>query len=168
VYLRPSCVYYCALTAALQGGAWHRLFWSALLHADEWHLYYNMSSLLWKGLQLETSLGSARFLLLLLELWASSSALLCAVYWAGTATQLKLFLPGLAAQYYSVCAVGFSGVLFGMKAVINANESGWSRVSIPFFGSINTPPQVLAADHLTNISMLTPAHSCCFTLAPAA
>ena len=27
---------------------WHRLLWSAFLHADETHLYYNMSSFLWK------------------------------------------------------------------------------------------------------------------------
>ena len=31
-----------------QGRQWPRLFWSAFLHADEMHLFYNMSSLLWK------------------------------------------------------------------------------------------------------------------------
>ena len=32
----------------LQLWEWHRLLWSAFLHADETHLYYNMSSFLWK------------------------------------------------------------------------------------------------------------------------
>ena len=33
----------------LQDKQWPRLFWSAFLHADEMHLFYNMSSLLWKA-----------------------------------------------------------------------------------------------------------------------
>ena len=33
----------------LQDKQWPRLFWSAFLHADEMHLLYNMSSLLWKA-----------------------------------------------------------------------------------------------------------------------
>ena len=32
----------------LQDKQWPRLFWSAFLHADEMHLFYNLSSLLWK------------------------------------------------------------------------------------------------------------------------
>lgn len=32
----------------LQGLHFSRLLWSAFLHADEMHLFYNMSSLLWK------------------------------------------------------------------------------------------------------------------------
>ena len=39
----------CAIVQELQ---FSRLLWSAFLHADEMHLFYNMSSLLWKvGLQ---------------------------------------------------------------------------------------------------------------------
>jgi membrane associated rhomboid family serine protease len=34
--------------AVAQERQWPRLFWSAFLHADEMHLFYNMSSLLWK------------------------------------------------------------------------------------------------------------------------
>lgn len=83
----------------MQNGAWDRLFWGVVLHADEWHLYYNMSSLLWKGLQLETSLGSARFAALMLELWASCSLLLCGAYCAGTLPALRPFLPALAGTH---------------------------------------------------------------------
>ena len=112
------------------------------MHADEWHLYYNMTSLLWKGLQLETALGPVKFMMLVLELWGSSSALMCAAYYCAHSQQLKTLLPGLAAQYYSVCAVGFSGVLFGMKAVINSSETGWQTVSVPLLGRIRMPPKV--------------------------
>ena len=35
-------------TVLLQSWQWWRLLWSPVLHADEMHLFYNMSSLLWK------------------------------------------------------------------------------------------------------------------------
>ncbi|KAF5452164.1 hypothetical protein F2P56_027194 [Juglans regia] len=38
-----------------------RFFLSAFYHVGESHLVYNMMSLLWKGIQLETSMGSAEF-----------------------------------------------------------------------------------------------------------
>ncbi|KAK9289224.1 hypothetical protein L1049_017698 [Liquidambar formosana] len=38
-----------------------RFFLSAFYHMDEPHLVYNMLSLLWKGIQLETSMGSTEF-----------------------------------------------------------------------------------------------------------
>ncbi|WMV29597.1 hypothetical protein MTR67_022982 [Solanum verrucosum] len=38
-----------------------RFFLSAFYHLDDSHLVYNMLSLLWKGIQLETSMGSAEF-----------------------------------------------------------------------------------------------------------
>jgi rhomboid domain-containing protein 1 len=126
----------------MQGGAWGRLFWSTLLHADEWHLYYNMTSLLWKGLQLETSMGSVRFLCLIVELWAATSALMVALYWACN-KYFAALLPGLAQGYLSLCAVGFSGVLFGMKTVNNAHQTGWESVALPYVGRIQMPPKVM-------------------------
>lgn len=117
------------------------MFWSAILHADEWHLYYNMTSLLWKGLQLEQALGSLRLFLLVCELWATSSALLCALMWLSHHL-LGHVAPAIASQYYSLCAVGFSAVLFGLKAVINASETGWQSVHVPILGRVQTPPKV--------------------------
>ncbi|XWS22021.1 hypothetical protein CRYUN_Cryun30bG0108000 [Craigia yunnanensis] len=38
-----------------------RFFLSAFYHIGESHLVYNMMSLLWKGIQLETSMGSSEF-----------------------------------------------------------------------------------------------------------
>ena len=37
-----------------------RLLFSGLLHGDDMHLYYNMVSLLWKGAQLERSMGTKK------------------------------------------------------------------------------------------------------------
>jgi hypothetical protein len=36
------------LPKSVFGGQWGRLFWSPFLHGDNMHLYFNMSSLLWK------------------------------------------------------------------------------------------------------------------------
>jgi rhomboid domain-containing protein 1 len=66
----------------LQGGQWNRLFWGTIMHSDTMHLYYNMSSLLFKGMQLEPALGSVGFALLVAELWLSFSLLYCGLIWA--------------------------------------------------------------------------------------
>lgn len=58
-YLRPEGMDWvpsvragCLIPARLLGGwwgrEWGRFFWAPWLHADEMHLFYNMSSLLWK------------------------------------------------------------------------------------------------------------------------
>ncbi|KAA8579383.1 hypothetical protein FQN60_016813 [Etheostoma spectabile] len=44
---------------------WGRLFLSPLHHVDDWHLYFNMVSFIWKGIRLEGRLGAAWFLYLL-------------------------------------------------------------------------------------------------------
>jgi rhomboid domain-containing protein 1 len=38
-----------------------RLLLSGFVHGDDMHLYYNMVSLLWKGVHLEGAIGSAAF-----------------------------------------------------------------------------------------------------------
>ncbi|CAA6653824.1 unnamed protein product [Spirodela intermedia] len=73
----------------------------ALYHMGESHLVYNMMSLLWKGVQLETSVGSLEF----------------------AAMTLLLFFDHETAYYYEH-AVGFSGVLFALKVVLNSQFSG--------------------------------------------
>ena len=133
------------------------------MHADEWHLYYNMTSLLWKGLQLESTLGSVRFLLLVCELWATSSAIICAVLWASHRCVGQI-IPAIASQYYSLCVLGFSAVLFGFKAVINASEAGWQSVHVPMLGRLQTPPQVRSSRPCARICMQS-ARCCVFPLA---
>lgn len=133
-YLRPEGMDWvpsvragCLIPARLLGGwwgrEWGRFFWAPWLHADEMHLFYNMSSLLWKGSQLEPRLGSLGFLRLVAELALTSSAL----YVTG-ALLLARHAPLLGRPLMRTCAVGFSGVLFGLKVVLNHNSPGWTEV----------------------------------------
>jgi len=84
-----------------------RIFGSALVHADDIHLMYNMGSLLSKGLSLENHLGSLRFLYAVLCLWGMSHSLMVFISYA-------LLCIGYDAPFYS-CSVGFSGVIFALK-----------------------------------------------------
>ena len=86
-----------------------RVVLSAIAHADDMHLYYNMGSLLVKGVQLEQAMGS--------ETFAGFVA------FAVVATSVLSVVVSSAAEslvgYHAGCAVGFSGVLFAMKLVLN-------------------------------------------------
>ncbi|KAJ0091815.1 hypothetical protein Patl1_24699 [Pistacia atlantica] len=53
-----------------------RLFLSAFYHVGESHLVYNMMSLLWKGIQLETSMGSTEFASMVVALVGMSQVIL--------------------------------------------------------------------------------------------
>ncbi|XP_027136053.1 rhomboid-related protein 4-like isoform X2 [Larimichthys crocea] len=106
---------------------WRRLFLSPLHHVDDWHLYYNMASFLWKGTRLERRLGGAWFLYLLSVL----SLLTGLVYLLLQAWLTKLIqepnpLWDLidASAHSSECAVGFSGVLFALKVINNHYNPG--------------------------------------------
>ncbi|XP_018587589.1 rhomboid-related protein 4 isoform X2 [Scleropages formosus] len=98
-------------------GDWRRLLLSPLHHVDDWHLYVNMASLLWKGVHLERRLGGHWFAYLIVTF----SLLTGVVY-----LLLALCLSELTQDYfYSMqCAVGFSGVLFALKVVNNHYNPG--------------------------------------------
>ena len=49
-----------------------RVVKSAFVHFDSYHLYYNISSLLWKGCFLEVSMGTKKFLVMTLFLLIAS------------------------------------------------------------------------------------------------
>ncbi|DBA73261.1 hypothetical protein WJX77_008868 [Trebouxia sp. C0004] len=123
-----------------------RILWSAFLHADETHIFYNMSSLLWKGSQLEPQLGSSKFLLVVFELLVSSHVIMVML-----ARACVTFAPSFASQYYSTCAVGFSAVLFAMKVVLNSNSPDWTSVA-----GISLPTKYVTWAELLYIQLLTP------------
>ena len=79
-----------------------RLFLSSFFHLDEWHLYFNMMSLLWKGIKLERRLGSAYFLYMLTVFTVLTNAV-----YVGLALVAEEWLHD--PKYLSECAVGFSG-----------------------------------------------------------
>jgi membrane associated rhomboid family serine protease len=87
-----------------------RLFGSALIHGDDMHLWYNMLSLLNKGVTLETAIGSGQFVVLVLGLWALSQLLVVVLSYA-------LLLVGYTDAFY-MCSVGFSGVIFALKYIL--------------------------------------------------
>ncbi|TRY91400.1 hypothetical protein DNTS_031517, partial [Danionella cerebrum] len=91
---------------------WSRLLLSPFHHVDDMHLYFNMASLLWKGIRLERKLGGAWF------------GYLLPVFSLLTGLVYLLLETGLThltedSSYSQECAVGFSGVLFGLKVVNN-------------------------------------------------
>ncbi|KAG7393980.1 Rhomboid- protein 4 [Phytophthora pseudosyringae] len=98
-----------------------RIVVSGLVHVDDWHLYHNMISFLWKGYNLEYKLGSVRFLLTV-----SYLLVLCHVLVVVVALVLAtgFQLPGPLHQ----CSVGFSGVLFALKVLLNHNSPAFSSV----------------------------------------
>ena len=82
-----------------------RLIMAPFFHLDDWHLYYNMVSFLWKGQHLERRMGSVYF------------AYLLAVF--SVLTSFGTALLGLGAteftgdhSYTHQCAAGFSGIPF--------------------------------------------------------
>ncbi len=117
---------------------------SQLLHLDDMHIYYNALSFLHKGAQLEhpRACGAARFAALLAVLTAATPVFYVALAALGSAV-----MPGLYAQQ----AVGFSGVIFGLKVVLQADGSGEEVV-----GGMRVPAKLAAWAELVAIQLATP------------
>ena len=71
-------------------------------HADEWHLYYNMVSFMWKGRNLEPHFGSAYYGYML-----AMFAVLVNIVMVGLAMLAQLCFHDQS--YLWQCGVGFSG-----------------------------------------------------------
>lgn len=98
-----------------------RFFLSAFYHLGESHLAYNMMSLLWKGIQLETSMGSTEFASMIAALLGLSQGITLLL-----AKSLLFF--DYEKAYYNEYAAGFSGVLFAMKVVLNSQSDNYTNV----------------------------------------
>ncbi|BBM99856.1 rhomboid-related protein 4 [Marchantia polymorpha subsp. ruderalis] len=125
-----------------------RLLLSAFYHVDDAHLVYNMISLLWKGVQLEGSMGSKKFAGMVGVLLGLSHGLVVV-----SAKFLYSFAdnPG---PMYSECAVGFSAVLFALKMVLNWNSPDYTNV----YGVL-IPSRYAAWAELFFIQMFVPGTS---------
>ena len=113
--------------AVIELGEWHRLVTAPLFYADEMHLVYNLSSMLWKGVQLETRMGSEAFAKLLVFLLVSVNAAACAVAWV-----TRAHFASVEEAYYRSCVTGSAGVLFALKSVIFSGED--AAAGSNFFG----------------------------------
>uniref|UniRef100_A0A6I8RGR3 Rhomboid domain-containing 1 n=1 Tax=Xenopus tropicalis TaxID=8364 RepID=A0A6I8RGR3_XENTR len=130
------------------GRDWQRFLLSPFHHADDWHLYFNMVSLLWKGAKLERKLGSGLFATIIIVF----SQLIGVVY--------VILEYGLAEftgdpSYKMQCAVGFSGVLFALKVLNNYYHPGGSS---NVFG-ILIPNKYACWAELVAIHLLSPGTS---------
>eukprot|EP00730_Choanoeca_flexa_P015668 TRINITY_DN7246_c0_g1_i1.p1 TRINITY_DN7246_c0_g1~~TRINITY_DN7246_c0_g1_i1.p1 ORF type:complete len:302 (+),score=38.76 TRINITY_DN7246_c0_g1_i1:122-1027(+) len=120
----PSIQNACLMPAAIvEGHAYERLIWPIILHASDFHLYYNMVSWLHKGRTLEPRLGTERLAGLVVFFGIASNVLYVAIAWA-----LHTF-AGYSSSYVS-CAVGFSAVLFSIKVVLQDSEPEGSVVPV--------------------------------------
>ena len=138
----------CLRPGAVRAGAplpWRRLLWAPFLHANDLHLYHNMLSLLHKGFGLELALGSARFAALCVYLLAATQALHVGAARAAGALGV---LPGER----RACVVGFSGVLFGLKVVGDAQLQGEAS----FLGLFGVPLRHAAWAELVSIQLVHP------------
>ncbi|KAJ3180586.1 hypothetical protein HDU85_003990 [Gaertneriomyces sp. JEL0708] len=105
-----------------------RLMWSSFLHGDDTHLWYNMASLVWKGLKLERDMGTLAFARLVAFLLVVSQALEIYIPW------VLAHFTGYTSPYVYGCSIGFSSVLFGLKVILNTRSPpttyvpGWGEV----------------------------------------
>ncbi len=125
-----------------------RLIGSAFVHAGDMHLYYNMSSLLWKGVQIELASGSAAFVAMCSTLLLLSHVLMVAVGFALGP------LTGFYQEAFTSCSVGFSGVLFALKVVLNDGSPTHSYVM-----GMSVPTKYAAWAELVIASMINPRAS---------
>ncbi|CDP18123.1 unnamed protein product [Coffea canephora] len=125
-----------------------RLVLSAFYHIGEPHLVYNMLSLLWKGIQLENSMGSVEFASMVTALVVMSQGITLLL-----AKSLLVFFD-YERPYYNEYAVGFSGVLFGMKVILNSQSDNYAYVH-----GLLVPARFAAWAELILIQMFVPGVS---------
>ena len=134
---------------------WNRIILSAFIHVDDIHLYYNMLSLAYKGMSLETLIGSGRFLFLTIYAVVMSHWL--AVGISASMYQAYLLFPMycrnlLVYSGYDTCAIGFSSVLFCYKYIWN---QGYSSETTYIMG-MSVPTKYAAWIECLVISLITP------------
>ncbi|XP_027916410.1 rhomboid-like protein 14, mitochondrial isoform X1 [Vigna unguiculata] len=125
-----------------------RFLLSPFYHIGEPHLVYNMLSLLWKGFQLETSMGSVNFASMVASLLLLSQGVTLIL------SKSLLLLFDYDKPYYNEYAVGFSGVLFAMKVVLNSQSSDYSYVH-----GVIVPSRYAAWAELILVQLLVPGVS---------
>ncbi|XP_071798252.1 rhomboid-related protein 4-like [Asterias amurensis] len=112
MYLRnPGIRNVCVSTYSVwYQGDWTRLALAAWFHLDDWHLYYNMVSFLWKGISLERRFGTLYFAYLIAVFSLLTNATMVGLNFA--------LAEAMEDESYVVsCAAGFSGVIFALKVL---------------------------------------------------
>lgn len=115
----------CLNPRAVIRGERYRLLTSCMIHASDLHVILNSSSLLYKGVALESSMGPFVFLSLVVYLALTSHALYVLLAFMAN----KVGISSLMDR----CVVGFSSVLFGLKVILNTNPR-YGRRADQIFG----------------------------------
>jgi membrane associated rhomboid family serine protease len=118
--------------AVLHDWQLYRIVASSLFHVGFLHLFFNMSALVPVGAALERLMGSVQLLWLMLVLGIMGDAAYIATAYAAA------MVPSLAGVM-SQCAVGLSGVLFGLVVVDNSLSSVMQR---SIFGLFSVPAKL--------------------------
>lgn len=142
--IRDACV---SVVHVWHHGQWRRLLWASFLHVDEWHLYYNMASFVWKGLSVERRMGSARFLYVLAVFSLLVNLLLVAL----NVLAVRVLEED---RYYTDCAVGFSGVIFALKVLTTYDLPSGHVTSV--MGLFAVPTRLACWVELVVTSLLFP------------
>ncbi|XP_005106015.1 rhomboid-related protein 4 [Aplysia californica] len=125
---------------------WQRMILAAFYHASDMHLYFNMVSLLYKGITLERRFGSPYFAYLVAVFTPLTS-----IVYVGLGIALSQLLGDQS--YLTSCAVGFSGVLFALKVV----TTEYSPPGVQYaFGFIPVPSKYMFWAELVLIQLVTP------------
>eukprot|EP00299_Pterocystis_sp_00344_P014636 c7262_g1_i1.p1 GENE.c7262_g1_i1~~c7262_g1_i1.p1 ORF type:complete len:447 (+),score=88.86 c7262_g1_i1:96-1436(+) len=95
-----------------------RMIAASFFHFDDWHLYYNCASLVWKGANIENHIGSEEFLK-----WVAMLLLLNNFVFLALAHAAWAF--GITNDPFS-CAMGLSGLVFALKVILNHQSTGTS------------------------------------------
>lgn len=143
------------------GFPWARVLVSSVVHADDWHLYYNMVSYCVKGVALEFAYGPELYIILVS--YAIVGSHLIAVLLAKTMNEVAISTNNYSFDSgYDSCAVGFSAVIFCLKYVVNFGDASTTRMQLPIFGGfhriplINVPTKYACWIELVIISLITP------------
>lgn len=133
-----------------------RLILASFTHLSDIHVLYNMSSLLYKGVIVEPVFGSLHFLALVVYLALSAHVLYVAI------------AAFVAPRLVNNCVAGFSGVLFGLKAILHTHPrfAHASRSSHSFIYGFRIPggpiapwfELILTSAMMPNVSLL--GHFC--------
>lgn len=125
-----------------------RFLLSPFYHVGDPHLVFNMISLLWKGIQLETSMGSIEFASMVGALLVMSQGI--------TLMLIKSLLVffNYERPYFYEYSVGFSGVLFAMKVVLGSQAESYT-----YLHGIRVPSSHAAWLELILIQMVSPGAS---------
>jgi len=120
IYLERVCI---GVNQFWNSNEYWKLITFQIHHIHDFHLYYNILSFLWKGVNIEKKLKSCYFAYLLAVFTVLTSLV--------TLSLDALYFKAFGSSYNQHCAVGFSGVIFALK-VLAADTKLYDTANVTF------------------------------------